>query len=189
MEPPDSSSRSRLPGVLWTGSFVMGVLVCLLGLVALGSVVVTSQVSALFYGGVLLGVGVLEIAHGLRSRGTGPSLLFVLGGLLSLLAGGFLLTRPDAGRVALTLLLAAYFLAGGFFRLVTAATDRHPGFGWDLAQGAVSVVLGAFIFSRMPTSSWWVLGAVVGVEIFTRGLSLLAGALVIRGLMRRTPEG
>ena len=36
----------------------------------------------------------------LRNRDTGPYLLFVLGGLLSFLVGGFLLTQPDAGLVA-----------------------------------------------------------------------------------------
>jgi uncharacterized membrane protein HdeD (DUF308 family) len=196
MPTPDSSAprRSRIPSTFWTGPFVMGVLVSLVGLGALGSVILTSLVSALFYSGVLMVAGVLEISHGLRHRDTGPSLLFVLGGLLSLLAGGFLLTQPHAGLVALTLLIAAYFLASGFFRLVTAGMDRHPGFGWDLAQGAVSVLLGAFIFSRMPTSSWWVLGLVVGVEIFTRGLSLRGargpgpGGPDARG-MRGTPRG
>ena len=193
MADPDSSlepsPRRALPSALWTGPFVMGLLITLLGLLALGSVALTSFLSALFYGGVLMVAGVLEIVHGLRNRDTGPFLLFVLGGLLSFLVGGFLLTQPDAGLVALTLLLASYFLASGFFRVITASLDRHPGWGWDFAQGAVSVLLGALIFSRMPSSSLWVLGVVVGVEIFTRGLSLLAGALVVRGLMRRTRIG
>jgi uncharacterized membrane protein HdeD (DUF308 family) len=167
----------------------MGVLVTLLGMLALCSVTFTSLLSALFYGAVLMAAGLLEIVHGLRNRDTGPFLLFVLGGLLSFLVGGFLLTQPDAGLVSLTLLLAAYFLANGFFRIITASMERHPGWGWDFAQGAVSVMLGALLFSRMPTASLWALGVVVGVELLTRGLSLLAGALVVRGLVRRTPEG
>lgn len=195
MATPDSSlepsphRRPRSPSVLWTGPLVMGVLVILLGMLALGSVTFTRLLSAVFYGAVLMVAGLLEIVHGLRNRDTGPFLLFVLGGLLSFLVGGFLLTQADAGRVSLTLLLAAYFLASGFFRVITASSDRHPGWGWDFAQGAVSVMLGALSFSWMPSASPWVLGVVVGVELLSRGLSLLAGALVVRGLVRRTPEG
>ncbi|MFY0582135.1 HdeD family acid-resistance protein [Cystobacter fuscus] len=194
MATPDSSlepspRRPWSPSALWTGPLVMGVLVTLLGVLALGSATLTSLLSVLFYGVLLMGAGVLEIVHGLRNRDTGPFLLFVLGGLLSFLVGGFLLTQPGAGLMSLTLLLAAYFFASGFFRILTASSDRHPGWGWDFAQGAVSVMLGALIFSRMPSASPWVLGVVVGVELLTRGLSLLAGALVVRGLMRRTPEG
>ncbi len=195
MATPDSSlepsprRRPWRPRALWTGPFVMGVLVTLLGMLALGSASLASLLSVFFYGALLMVAGVLEIVHGLRNRDTGPFLLFVLAGLLSFLVGGFLLTQPGAGLMSLTLLLVAYLLASGFFRIITASSDRHPGWGWDFAQGAVSVMLGALLFSRMPASSLWVLGVVVGVELLTRGLSLLAGAFVVRGLMRRTPEG
>lgn len=193
MENPDSldPSRRRLqtPSAVWAGPLVMGLLVTLLGVLALTAVTLTGLMSVLLYGGVIAVAGVLEIVHGLRHRDTGAYLLFVLGGVLSMLVGGFLLTQPGAGLVALTLLLATYLLANGFFRVITASTDRHPAWGWDFAQGAVSVLLGALIFGWMPTASMWVLGVAVGAEILLRGLSLLAGSLWVRSLLRRTGEG
>ena len=195
MENPDSLDpsrrRLRIPSTVWTGPFVMGLLVTLLGVLALASTALTGLVSTLVCGGLLVVAGVLEIVHGLRNQEQewGPYLLFVLGGLLSLFVGGFLLTQPGAGLVALTLLLAAYFLASGFFRIITASTDRHGGWGWDFAQGAVSVLLGALVFGWMPAASLWVLGMVVGVDILLRGLSLVAGSWWVRGLLRRTGEG
>ena len=183
--PLNSSSRgSRSTSALWGGPFVMGLLLTLLGVLALGAVVWTSFVSVLFYGAALAVAGILEIVHGFRVRGSGPYLHFVLGGILSLLVGGLVLAQPGVGMVALTLMFAAYFLASGFFRGITSVMDRYAGWGWDLAYGVVSVFLGALIFFRLPVSSLWVLGLVVGVEIFARGLSIMAGALAVRGLLR-----
>ncbi|WP_239576292.1 HdeD family acid-resistance protein [Archangium primigenium] len=187
--PPTPPSRRDRMTAIWEGPFVMGLLVTLLGVLALGAVAWTSLVSVLFYGVLLGAAGVLEIVQGVRARDTGPSLLFVLSGILSLLVGGFVLTQPDAGLVALSLMIAAYFLASGFFRGITAVSDRHPGWGWDLAYGAVSVALGALLFLRLPTASFWVLGLIVGVEILIRGLSLMAGALAVRGLLRDERAG
>lgn len=189
--PLDSSSRrGRTLAALWAGPFVMGLLLTLLGVLALGAVVWTSLVSVLFFGVVLVVAGVLEIVHGLRVHATsGPYLLFVLGGLLSLLAGGLVLSGPGVGLVAITLLIAAYFLASGFFRGITSLSERYPGWAWDFAYGLVSVLLGVGVFMRMPSASLWVLGVVVGVEVLTRGLSVMAGSLAVRGLLRRERTG
>ncbi|ATB29502.1 HdeD family acid-resistance protein [Melittangium boletus] len=188
--PLNSSSRgSRPASALWGGPFVMGLLLTVLGVLALGAVVWTSFVSVLFYGAALGVAGILEIVHGFRVRGSGPYLHFVLGGILSLLVGVLVLAQPGVGLVSLTLLLAAYFLASGCFRGITSAMDRYPNWGWDFAYGVVSVILGALIFFRLPASSLWVLGVVVGVEIFTRGLSIMAASLAVRGVLRREQAG
>jgi uncharacterized membrane protein HdeD (DUF308 family) len=111
--------------------------------------------------------------------------MFLLGGILSIVVGAMVLARPGAGLVAMTLLLAGYFFASGLFRGITSLVDRYAGWGWDFFYGLVSVVLGIIISAQMPTSSLWALGVVVGVEIFVRGLSIMAGALTLRGAMRQ----
>ncbi|WNG43158.1 HdeD family acid-resistance protein [Archangium minus] len=158
----------------------MGLLITLLGVVALGAVVLTSFVSVIFYGSMLVVGGVFEMVHAFRIRRTGPFLMFLLGGILSVVVGALVLMRPGAGLVALTLLLAGYFFASGLFRCITSASDRYSGWGWDFAYGIVSLALGAIIFAQMPASSLWALGIVVGVEILSRGISIMAGALMIR---------
>ncbi|QRO00136.1 hypothetical protein JRI60_14510 [Archangium violaceum] len=44
---------------------------------------------------------------------------------------------------------------------------------------------GVIIFARLPASSLWALGIVVGAEILSRGISIMAGALAVRGVPRR----
>ncbi|WP_239470192.1 HdeD family acid-resistance protein [Archangium violaceum] len=176
---------SRTLASMWGGPFVMGLLIALLGIVALGAVVLTSFLSVIFYGAMLVAAGIFEVVHAFRVRKTGPFLLFLLGGILSLVVGALVLARPGAGLVALTLLMAGYFFASGLFRSITSLADRYTGWGWDFAYGIVSVALGAIIFAQLPYSSLWALGVVVGVEILARGVSLMAGSLAVRGAMRK----
>jgi len=160
-------------------------LLTLLGIVALGAVVVTSLASVIFFGSMLLVAGIFEIIHAFRVRKSGPFLMFLLSGILSIVVGAMILARPGAGLMAMTLLLAGYFFASGLFRGITSIVDRYSGWGWDFAYGIVSVVLGVIISAQMPTSTLWALGLVVGVEILSRGISIMAGALAVRGAMQR----
>ena len=180
-----TTPASRTTASLWGGPFVMGLLLALLGVVALGAVVLTSLFSVIFYGSMMVMAGVFEVVHAFRIRKTGPFVMFLLGGILSIGVGLMLLARPGAGMLALTLLLAGYFFASGLFRGITSVVDRYEGWGWDLAYGIVSVALGAIIFAQFPASSMWALGIVVGVEILFRGISIMAGALAVRGALRR----
>jgi putative heme transporter len=181
----DPATDPRQGASLWGAPFVLGLLLALLGVVALGAVVFTSIASVLLYGALLVVGGLFEVVHAFRIRRSGPFLMFLLGGILSLVVGALVLSRPGLGLVALTLLLAGYFFASGLFRGITSLMDRYGGWGWDFAYGLVSVVLGAIIFAQLPASSLWVLGVVVGVEILTRGFSLMAGSLWLRGVLRQ----
>lgn len=177
--------NARNASSLWGGPFVMGLLIALLGVLALASLPITSLATVFFYGAVLVVGGIFELVHAFRVRKTGPFLMFLLGGILSIVVGALVLMRPGIGLVSLTLLLAGFFLARGLFRGITALMDRYSGWGWDVLYGLVSVALGVIIFAQLPYSSLWALGLVVGVEILSRGISLMAVALMARSAMRR----
>jgi uncharacterized membrane protein HdeD (DUF308 family) len=183
--PDTSGPDTRKMSGFWGGPFVMGLLITLLGLLALASVPITSLATVFFYGALLVAGGIFEMVHAFRVRKTGPFLMFLLGGILSIVVGALVLMRPGIGLVSLTLLMAGFFFARGLFRGITSVMDRYSGWGWDFAYGIVSVALGAIIFAQLPYSSLWALGLVVGVEILTRGISMMAAALAVRGAMRR----
>lgn len=170
---------------LWGGPFVMGLLIALLGVLALAALPLTSLATVFFYGALLVVGGIFEMVHAFRVRKTGPFLMFLLGGVLSIVVGALVLMRPGLGLVSLTLLLAGFFLARGFFRGITAVMDRYSGWGWDVLYGLVSVALGVIIFAQLPSSTLWALGLVVGVEILSRGISIMAVALMARSAIRR----
>lgn len=183
--PGPSGLNTRKTSGFWGGPFVMGLLISLLGVAALASLPITSLATVFFYGSLLVVGGIFEVVHAFRVRKTGPFLMFLLGGILSIVVGALVLMRPGIGLVSLTLLMAGFFFARGIFRGVTALMDRYAGWGWDVAYGIVSVALGAIIFAQLPYSSLWALGLVVGVEILSRGISMMAAALAFRGALRR----
>jgi uncharacterized membrane protein HdeD (DUF308 family) len=93
-----------------------------------------------------------------------------------------LVVNPGFGAVSLTLLLAAFFLVGGIFRLVTAAAMRPPSWGWLAASGIVTLLLGILIWSEWPVSGLWVIGLFIGIDMVFSGTWLIMLALAARRL-------
>ena len=61
------------------------------------------------------------------------------------------------------------------------ASPYRRGWGWLLASGIVSVVLGWMIWAQWPASGLWVIGLLVGIQLLFTGWSLVMLALVARG--------
>lgn len=176
----------RRSSAVWGGPFVLGLLMAVLGVAALGAAFLTSLVTVLFYGAMLVGMGIAEVAAAFRVRRTGgPFGLYLLGGVLSVVVGLFALLFPAAGLGALTLLLAGYFFASGLFHAITSVMDRYERWGWDFLYGAISVFLGVVVMARWPVSAAWLVGTLVGIGILSRGLALMAGSLVVRRTLRQ----
>ena len=99
----------------------------------------------------------------------------VLTGLISLVAGVWLLLNPAAGALALTFLLAAYFVATGVVKAIAAWQLRGlPGAGWTFFSAACSVVLGLLVFSGWPGTAVWLIGLIVGIDLLFYGWALIA---------------
>lgn len=173
----------------WSGLVVMGVLLAILGGLALGATVFTGLVSVFLLGIALLAAGVLEVAQALRERDRPHRGLHLTGGIFSIVAGALLFARPAAGLATISLLLAMYFIANGLFRSIGAIVDRFPGWGWDLAYGVLALALGFLVVRSWPSSSLWLLGTLVGIEILTRGIMLIALGFETRRLLRGHDQG
>jgi len=172
-------TNTRNRGV-WGVPMTIGVLMIIGGALALCAALLTSVVSVFFVGGSLIGVGVLEVVGGFGLRERGPKIALVAAGAVALIAGSLLLARPLQGLVSLTLLLAGYLWVSGLYRGITSLAGRYPGWGWDFGYGIVSLLLGTYVTASWPISSAWVLGTVVGAEIVTRGVAMVAASLTLR---------
>ncbi len=175
----------RVNSAAWGGPFILGLLMTILGIVALGAAFFTSLVTAILFGAFLAGAGIMEIISAFRTRKSGgPFWLYLLSGILSIVVGLFVLVYPAAGLGAMTLLLAGYFFASGLFHAITSVMDRYSRWGWDFLYGAVSIVLGIIVMRQWPISAVWLVGTLVGISIFFRGIALMAGALTVRRVLR-----
>ena len=164
----------------WGWILAWGVVLVLAGLAGLGYEVVATVVTVEMIGGLLVALGLVEIVQAVKHRRWSGFFLFLVGGVLSVVAGLVLWRAPLAGMAALTLLMAGYFLVVGAFRAIGAISTRHPGWAWGALGGAVTVALGAMIASEWPASSLWVIGLYVSVSLLLQGLGYVMLAMAAR---------
>ena len=104
-------------------------------------------------------------------------------GILNFVGGAIMIAKPEVGALSLTLLLAAFFSAGGLIRIVTALAMRPHQWGWLLLNGIVTLLLGILIGLEWPLSSLWVIGMFVGIDLVLSGWSFIALALEARTIL------
>jgi uncharacterized membrane protein HdeD (DUF308 family) len=105
---------------------------------------------------------------------------FVLATLV-LLAGFWMLSELISGPTAasrqvasLARVVGLVFLLEGLAASLFSQNHRHiRGWGWGLANGLVTLALGALILSLRPSLLPWMLGTLVGVSFLFSGLDLL----------------
>jgi uncharacterized membrane protein HdeD (DUF308 family) len=89
---------------------------------------------------------------------------------LEILVGYLLITRPEAGLVAVTFLMLVLFLVSGIARVVFALMIRPmQDWLWVLASGLVAIVCALILFSNLPEAATWLLGFLLGIELVAVG--------------------
>ncbi len=166
----------------WVWLIVLGALLMVLGLLALGLPLVAGLATAVFIGWLLIIAGILEVAQGLWSRQWRGFFLDLLIGILYIGIGFMVVANPGITLVTLTLLIAMFLITGGVFRIVAALSERFPHWGWLLLNGVVSLVLGILIWRQWPASALWVIGLFVGIDLLLQGVSLIMLGLAAKRL-------
>jgi uncharacterized membrane protein HdeD (DUF308 family) len=136
------------------------------------------------FGWVLVFAGV---TLGILSFTTGEwsgFLLSMAAGILSAITGVMLLRAPLSGATVLTLVVAAFLLASGVFRTFSSLAMQFPNWGWALASGIVSIVLGGLLLANWPTVSLWFLGFYLGIDLIAHGFAWSMFALSERHAVR-----
>jgi uncharacterized membrane protein HdeD (DUF308 family) len=168
----------------WFWFVILGVALVVLGIVALGSVVIASLAAAVAIGVLLLLGGAAEVVGAFWCRGWSGFFLELLSGVLSIVVGLLFLRAPGGALAALTLLVACFLMVGGIFKVVAALVYRFAAWGWSLAGGIIDVILGVMIWQEWPASALWVIGLFVGINLLFRGFNWIALGLALRSLPR-----
>jgi len=168
----------------WLWFVVLGVALVILGIIALGSVVIASLAAAVAIGSLLLVGGVAEVIGAFWCRGWSGFFLELLSGVLSIVVGVLFLRSPVGALAALTLLLACFLMAGGIFKIIAAVGYRFAAWGWALAGGIIDLILGVMIWQEWPASALWVIGLFVGINLLFRGFNWIALGMALRALPR-----
>jgi uncharacterized membrane protein HdeD (DUF308 family) len=142
--------------------------------------------------GWVTGIGTFLILGGasqcllaFRAGAFGQALLILLIGLVTLVAGGYMVSQPVAALASITLLLAAYFLVTGVFAIIAGLQIRPVnGWVWVLANGAITLLLGLMLWKQWPLSGAWAVGVLFGVQLISTGAVLLALGSAARGITK-----
>ena len=95
-----------------------------------------------------------------------------------------MMVRPVVSATTFTLLIGMLLAAGGLYQLIASLSLHYKGWGWDFGNGAVSLLLGFAIFDAWPSSSLWVIGTFIGIDLVIRGFSAFMLALSLRAVTK-----
>ena len=165
------------------GWFVgLGILLVVLGMMALGSSVVMTLATMVFVGWLMIGGGVLQAVHAFTCKGWSGFFIDLLSGILYTVVGFMIIANPGATAVTLTLLISMFLIFGGIFRIATAISVRFHNWIWLLLHGVINLLLGISIWQQWPLSGLWVIGVFVGIDMLCNGWSLVMLGLAAKNL-------
>ncbi|WP_173931746.1 DUF308 domain-containing protein [Chelativorans sp. Marseille-P2723] len=186
----DPAARGSLKAS-WKWLAFIGAISLIGGIIALANPFTATITAALLAAWTFTLFGVLQIFHAFRLRASLPLFLWtLLLGALALAIGISLLVRPLEGIISLTVLVAIVFLVSGLVKVMYAFSLRPlSGWGWVLASGLLSLVLGIMILADIPWTASAVLGILLAIELLSNGTFMLLVAFGLRAANHRTrPE-
>lgn len=151
----------------------------ILGFVLLSFPYILGSSAVWVAGIVLLAVGVMRLIQVFTRPGY--RIWNLLAAILYFFLGFFFVLHTDFSMSVLTLLIGISLLVGGVLRLGVAFSLRaEQGSAWRFFNAVVSIALGAIVTWGWPTSSVWLLGTIIAVEMIFSGWTLLFLALAPR---------
>ena len=135
----------------WVLLLALGILMIVLGTLGFFQPIAYTVATAILFGALLLVSGGTGIVAAFKMEGWKGKTAAILLALLYLIAGALLLLHPVLGALSLTLVVAAFLTASGLVKIWMGFTHREQhGWGWLVASGVLSLVLGFLIYAEFP---------------------------------------
>ena len=151
-----------------------GTVLLVAGLLAILSPFVAGLSITIMVGAMLALSGISQCFLAFRAGAFGKALIIFLVGVLMAIAGFYLISQPVSGLAKLTLILMAYLIATGILEIVVAFQLR-PADGWgiELFNGVVTLVLGILLWRQFPLSGAWAIGVLFGIKMVFSGWAFI----------------
>lgn len=173
-------------GERWGWLLALGIVQVLAGSLAIAAPALASLAAVVIFGAVLLTSAIFHLLHAFKTSKWSGTLWYVLGGLLYAAAGVLVLLFPLGGALTLTVVVATLLIADGVLRALVASTLRpQAGWGWWLAAGMASVLLGIILFMGWPATAVWAIGLLLGINLIFSGATNAAVAIASHRSSRR----
>jgi uncharacterized membrane protein HdeD (DUF308 family) len=175
-------------GYRWGWLLALGIVQVIAGAFAIAVPVIASLAAVGVFGAILIVTAIMQIAHAFKVRAWPRSAWYGLGGLLYAIAGVLVVLYPFGGALTLAVLIAILLIAEGSARVVFGAGLRPvPGWGWLVAAGISSIVVGVILLLGWPSTALWGIGLLLGVNLIFTGAANITLALASRHHPPRAP--
>ena len=177
--PSDEALRGR-----WKWLVGIGVLLVVVGLIALWNVVDATLVTTVIVGVALLFGGAMQIVGAWAAEGsTGRRVLMAALGVLYIIIGFDLIADPLRGTVTLAVAVALFLIIDGVLRIFSALVPETENKVLTILFGILMIILGAWLWTGIPTSAL-AIGFFVGLQLIIAGV-----AWIMIGWMARSAHG
>ena len=167
----------------WGWIVALGIIYLLVGVLALYSVVTATVASVFVVGIMMLIAGVAEVVNAFQLKSWGKFFLWVILGVLYIVAGFVTFENPLLVAALLTLVLGAALVASGIMRIILAFNMKE-GTPWIAVvfSGIVTFLLGVIILAHWPVSSLYILGLFLGIDLVFAGVGWIGVGISLKGL-------
>ena len=169
----------------WGLLLLQGAVMVVLGVFAIAAPVVATLAVEAFAGWLFLISGVFGLVTLFMTRNIPAFVWTLIAAAVAIFVGVLLLMRPSAGVLSLTLVLTGFFIVNGITQILASFRYRKVlpnSWAWTLVSGIIDLVLAAIIIMGWPGSFTWILGLLVGINLFMSGLALVMLSLASRTL-------
>jgi uncharacterized membrane protein HdeD (DUF308 family) len=160
-----------------------GIVLIVLGTLALLVPALASVAATIVFGWILLISGAVGLVATFRAQGSPGFVWSLISAILGIAAGIILLAMPVQGALSLTAVLIAFLIVEGVATVLFALDHRKGSSGrwsWMLASGVVDIGLGIILLAGLPGTAVWALGLLIGINMIFGGWSLVWMALHAR---------
>ncbi len=152
----------------------LGIVLVFLGALSIWAPQVSGKTLAVIIGVLLILGGVGRTMFSWIAPSWGSALLRAAVGVLTVVAGVYMLMQPEVGSKALAIVLMFYLFADGITSLIMAL--RMPPVvsgGWMLLGSLASIALGVLMWMQWPASGELAVGVLIGIKLMLDGISLI----------------
>jgi uncharacterized membrane protein HdeD (DUF308 family) len=165
----------------WGLVLFMGIMFIIGGMLAILYPPLATGGIVLILGWIILASGIIRFADAFTTMKQGGFIWKILGSLLYILAGIFILKFPLSGALTLTLILGMFFIIEGISKTAFAAEIKPlKGWGWTMFDGALTILFGILVLAFLGNAALWLVGLLLGIKLLFAGWDLVYLGLALK---------
>lgn len=153
---------------------LIGIGLIILGALAIYSPQISGMTISVIVGVLLVLSGIARTTFAWLAIGWGPAVLRFAMGVITIIAGVYMIAQPGVGSHVLAIVLMIYLFADGIMTILVVTRVPPAGGGiWLLVSGLASLVIGVLMWLKWPVSGELAIGILIGVKLLLDGIGLI----------------